>query len=47
MLNFSLMPDLRDGEKAVATLLAQGYTNLWLLEGGTTFWEEAGLALEK
>lgn len=34
-------------KKAVATLLAQGYTNLWMLEGGTTSWEEAGLALEK
>ncbi len=28
-------------------LLAQGYTNLWMLDGGTTSWEEAGLALEK
>jgi rhodanese-related sulfurtransferase len=34
-------------KKAVATLLAQGYTNLWMLEGGTTSWEEAGLVLEK
>ncbi len=34
-------------KKAVATLLAQGYTNLWMLDGGTTSWEEAGLALEK
>jgi rhodanese-related sulfurtransferase len=32
-------------KKAVATLLAQGYTNVWMLEGGTTSWEEAGLAL--
>ena len=34
-------------KKAVATLLAQGYTNLWMLDGGTTAWEEAGLGLEK
>lgn len=34
-------------KKAVGTLLSQGYTNLWILEGGTTSWEEAGLALEK
>jgi rhodanese-related sulfurtransferase len=34
-------------KKAVVTLLAQGYTNLWMLDGGTTTWEEAGLALEK
>jgi rhodanese-related sulfurtransferase len=34
-------------KKAVGTLLSQGYTNLWMLDGGTTSWEEAGLALEK
>jgi len=34
-------------KKAVSTLLGQGYTNLWMLEGGTTAWEEAGLDLEK
>lgn len=34
-------------KKAVSTLLGQGYTNLWMLEGGTTAWEEAGLTLEK
>jgi rhodanese-related sulfurtransferase len=34
-------------KKAIATLLDQGYTNLWMLEGGTTAWEEAGLTLEK
>lgn len=33
-------------KKAVATLLNQGYTNLWMLDGGTTSWEEAGLSLE-
>lgn len=34
-------------KKAIATLVAQGYTNLWMLEGGTTSWSEAGLTLEK
>ena len=34
-------------KEAVATLQAQGYTNLWMLDGGTTRWEEAGLTLEK
>lgn len=34
-------------KKAVATLLGQGYTNVWMLEGGTTAWEEAGLTLAK
>ena len=34
-------------KKAVATLVTQGYTNLWMLEGGTTSWGEAGLTLEK
>lgn len=34
-------------KKAVATIQAQGYTNLWMLDGGTTAWEEAGLSLEK
>jgi len=34
-------------KKAVATLLAQGYTDLWMLDGGTTSWEEAGFVLEK
>lgn len=33
-------------KKAVATLLNRGYTNIWMLEGGTTAWEEAGLTLE-
>lgn len=31
---------------AVATLTAQGYTDIWMLEGGTSAWEEAGLTLE-
>jgi len=34
-------------KKAVATLLSQGYINIWMLEGGTTAWVEAGLTLEK
>jgi rhodanese-related sulfurtransferase len=33
-------------KEAIAALLDQGYTNLWMLDGGTTAWEEAGLALE-
>ena len=32
---------------AVQSLLDLGYTNLWMLEGGTTAWEEAGLSLVK
>jgi len=32
---------------AVQSLLELGYTNLWMLKGGTTAWEEAGLALIK
>jgi rhodanese-related sulfurtransferase len=32
---------------AVATLVTQGYTDLWMLDGGTIAWEEAGLPLEK
>ena len=32
---------------AVQSLLDLGYTNLWMLEGGTTAWEEAGLTLNK
>src|SRR5690606_13232252 len=34
-------------KKAVATLLGEGYTNIWMLEGGTTAWEEAGLTIGK
>jgi len=33
-------------KKAIITLIAEGYTNLWMLDGGTTTWEEAGLSLE-
>lgn len=34
-------------KKAIATLFNQGYTNLWMLDGGTSAWEEAGLYLMK
>lgn len=34
-------------KKAIATLLDQGYTNLWMLEGGTTAWTDTGLTLIK
>jgi rhodanese-related sulfurtransferase len=34
-------------KKAVQSLISLGYTNVWMLEGGTTAWEEAGLTLEK
>jgi rhodanese-related sulfurtransferase len=30
-------------KKATTTLLKQGYTNLWMLDGGTTAWQEAGV----
>ena len=33
-------------KKAISVLLNQGYTNLWMLDGGTTAWEETGLSLE-
>lgn len=33
-------------KKAIVTLISEGYTNLWMLDGGTTAWEEAGLSLE-
>ncbi len=33
-------------KKAIVTLIAEGYTNLWMLDGGTTAWEEAGLSLD-
>ena len=29
-------------KKAIATLLNDGYTNLWMLDGGTTAWVETG-----
>lgn len=32
---------------AVATLIERGYTNIWMLDGGTIAWEEVGLTLEK
>jgi rhodanese-related sulfurtransferase len=32
---------------AIQSLIDLGYTNLWMLEGGTTAWEEAGLSLTK
>lgn len=34
-------------KKVVATLASQGYTNLWILDGGTTAWSEAELPLNK
>jgi rhodanese-related sulfurtransferase len=34
-------------KKAVATLVTNGYTNIWMLEGGLTSWEAAGLSTEK
>lgn len=34
-------------KKAVATLVTQGYTNIWMLDGGLTSWEAAGLSTEK
>ena len=34
-------------KKAVATLVSQGYTNVWMLDGGTTAWSEAELPLNK
>jgi len=33
-------------KKATATLLDQGYTNLWMLDGGTIAWQEAGFSVE-
>jgi len=34
-------------KRAVQSMLDLGYTNIWMLEGGTTAWEESGLTLEK
>ena len=34
-------------KQSVATLLGEGYGNIWMLDGGTTAWEEAGLSLMK
>ena len=56
--NLSLLPADKDAriliycltsgmaKLAVATLTAQGYTDIWMLEGGTSAWAEAGLTLE-
>ena len=32
---------------AVATLIEQGYTDIWMLDGGIIAWEQAGLTLEQ
>ena len=32
---------------AVKSLIGLGYTNIWMLEGGTVAWEVAGQTLEK
>ncbi len=32
---------------AVNSLLGMGYTDIWMLDGGTTAWEEEGFSLEK
>ncbi len=34
-------------KKAVATLVTKGYTNIWMLDGGISTWEAAGLPTEK
>ncbi|MBM4427300.1 MAG: rhodanese-like domain-containing protein [Chloroflexi bacterium] len=34
-------------KKAVATLVTNGYTNIWMIDGGLTSWEAAGLPTEK
>lgn len=34
-------------KKAVATLVTSGYTNIWMIDGGLTSWEAAGLPTEK
>lgn len=34
-------------KKAIGILLNSGYTNLWMLDGGTTAWVELGLSLIK
>ena len=33
-------------KKATTTLLEQGFSNLWMLQGGTSAWQEAGFPLE-
>lgn len=57
--NKDLLPDDKDtkivvyclttgmAEIAVNTLLSMEYANLWMLEGGTSAWEDAGFYLEK
>ncbi|MCO6453515.1 MAG: rhodanese-like domain-containing protein [Caldilineales bacterium] len=32
---------------AAKSLIGLGYSNVWMLEGGTVAWEEAGFTLEK
>jgi len=34
-------------KKAIATMLNDGYTNLWMLDGGTTAWVEARYQIER
>ena len=57
--NLSQIPDEKDAKilvycytsgmakQAVATLTSQGYTNIWMLDGGTSAWEKAGLKIIK
>jgi rhodanese-related sulfurtransferase len=45
ILNCYLKPDM--AEISVQSQVNLGYTNLWMLEGGITAWEEAGLSLTK
>ncbi|MSP13189.1 MAG: rhodanese-like domain-containing protein [Chloroflexi bacterium] len=33
-------------ENAAGTLIKQGYTNIWKLDGGMIAWEKAGLPIE-
>jgi len=34
-------------KKAIFTLLNQGYINLWMLDGSTTAWVDAGYQIEQ
>lgn len=34
-------------KKAVQSLIHLGYSEVWMLEGGTTAWEKAGLSINK
>lgn len=36
----------RMSENAAGTLIKQGYTNIWKLDGGMIAWEKAGLPIE-